>query len=135
MTTFLQLVAEGLIPDIDTAAMQIKEQVKLKSNVYRFICVQDINVSLFQMALNYRHDIGVHQAAHVADGEKLRVPIKNANNSLIRFKTREELSLFFAPKAHPIWPENSLWMQAQTRRIIELEQKVQGLTKALSNMK
>lgn len=136
---FLDFVSEGIIPDLETVALQVREQIRLRSNVYRFINVLSLNVTFLQMAINYRHDIGMHQ--HRLDNaenqtgaltKKVRVPFKQ-HLADVQFKTREELSRFFAPKAQPLWHDtSSIWMQEQTRRIKNLEQVNEALRKALA---
>jgi len=135
---YLDFVAEGLIPDIDAVSELMWEQISVNSNVYKFILVLDLNVTLTQMSINYRHDIGMHQHrldnANNTSGtvtKKVRVPFKQ-HPADVQFKTRTELAEFFAPKARPIWKDmSSIWMREQTRRIKYLEQANDALRKAL----
>jgi len=138
--TYLNLCASGLIPDINTVADLVREQMKVKSNCFRFVVVQETNVTLYQMAANYRHDIGTQRhEPMVNDDENRRVRIvakkkRDDANAGIVFKTREQLRLFFAQvNTIPAYPQLNLWMQAQNARISHLEQLVEGYRARLEN--
>lgn len=133
--TFLDLCADAKIADIPAVALQVKEQMKLRSNCFRFVSVQALNVTLYCMAANYRHDIGMHQMKLTAGSApaKIRIPFKSPPD--VKFKSRQELKDFFATANLPQIPENTLWSQAQNRRIAALEQTVRGQTAQIATLK
>ena len=119
----------------------VREQIKVKSNCFRFVVVQELNVTLFQMAANYRHDIGMtdnnndDDAASSVGGRRGKTPRRNkieCSDNVV-FKTRQQLSDFFKPVNISPYPELNLWMQAQNHRIMHLENLIQGYKAALAN--
>lgn len=144
-STFLLLCATGKIPDVATVGEHVREQIKVKSNCFRFVVVQELNVTLFQMAANYRHDIGMtdkninnnndDDAISSVGGRRGKNPRRNkieCSDNVV-FKTRQQLSDFFKPVNIPPYPELNLWMQAQNHRIMHLENLIQGYKAALAN--
>lgn len=123
--SYLTLCADDKLLDIDKAAKQIREQLKLRSHALRFVRVQALNVTLWQMASSYRHDLGKWLNVQPADGARGRTPLK-VPPADVKFKTRDELRVFFSSVCDTRFDPTSLWMAMLQRRIRELNRVIEG---------
>ena len=131
--SYLAMVWESEMTDTVNEAKRIRSQLMLRSNTLRFVRVQDLNLTLWQIGASYRHDLGTWVASRPHDATRARVPLKDPPPE-VRFKTRDELRAFFASVANIEYPELNIWMTAQARRIRMQRQIIEGYRQQIAHL-
>jgi hypothetical protein len=131
--SYMLLCANPIMPTIPIASELMQSQLMLKSHAFRFIYVQQMGVSLYQLSTSYRHDLGMFINARQSESGRARVPLRDPPPGATH-KTREQVRLLFAEVNKVAFPEDNAWMAAQNVRINELMVINEGYRKRLEHL-